>query len=184
MSKTQDWGITVILNNIRSSENVGSIFRTCDAAGVSKIILAGITPTPVDRFGRENKGLTKVSLDAEKFVAWEKFESLSDAVGSLKNSPSGSQLLRKSRLQDHSSALKVIAIEQSESSIDYRELKKILNHKSEILNLALVFGNEVVGISKEDLALCDLIAEIPMRGKKESLNVSVAAGIVLFELLK
>ena len=78
----------------------------------------------------------------------------------------------------------MIAIEQSESSIDYRELKKILNHKSEILNLALVFGNEVGGISKEDLALCDLIAEIPMRGKKESLNVSVAAGIVLFELLK
>ena len=64
--------IVVILNNIRSNENVGSIFRTCDAVGVSKIILCGYTPAPVDRFGRENKGLVKASLGAEKFVEWKK----------------------------------------------------------------------------------------------------------------
>ena len=70
----------VILNNIRSNENVGSIFRTADGAGVSKIILCGYTPAPLDRFGRENKGLVKASLGAEKSVVWEKFENLKEAI--------------------------------------------------------------------------------------------------------
>ena len=80
--------IIVILNSIRSNENVGSIFRTCDAVGVSKIILCGYTPAPIDRFGRENRGLTKASLGAEKFVKWEKVESLKSAIYQLKNSSS------------------------------------------------------------------------------------------------
>lgn len=158
--------ILVILNNIRSSENVGSIFRTCDAVGVSKIILCGYTPAPVDRFGRENKRLTKASLGAEKFMEWEKAESLREVVEKLK--------IEKFR---------VVGIEQDEKAIDYRKIKKFSNPKSRILNLALVFGNEVEGLSKGDLKLCDVIAEIPMRGKKESLNVAVAVGIILSSLI-
>ena len=172
------------MNNIRSNENVGSIFRTCDAAGVSKIILCGYTPAPTDRFGRENKKLAKASLGAEKFVEWEKVKNLSEAIKKLRNHFFRSQLLRKSRFKNDSSAWKIIAIEQDKKAIDYRELKKIVSRKSKFINLALVFGNEVDGLSKEDLKLCDPIIQIPMLGKKESLNVSVCAGIVLFELLK
>lgn len=167
MSKFKSPNVLVILNNIRSSENVGSIFRTADAAGVSKIMLCGYTPAPTDRFGRENKGLTKASLGAEKFVEWEKVESLPEAIKLLKN---------------YSSAWKIVAIEQDKKAIDYKEIKtsKLLASSSK---LALVFGNEVDGLSKEDLKLCDMVVEIPMRGKKESLNVAVCAGIVLYSML-
>lgn len=158
--------IVVILNNIRSSENVGSIFRTSDAVGVKKIILVGITPAPVDRFGRENKGLTKASLGAEKSVAWSQEESLKSASKKLKKE-----------------GFKIIGIEQSKNAINYKKLitSKIVSGAS---NLALVFGSEVGGLSKKDLELCDVVAELPMHGQKESLNVSVCAGIVLYELLK
>lgn len=149
----------VILNNIRSNENVGSIFRTADASGVAKIILCGYTPAPVDRFGRENKGLAKASLGAEKSVEWEKVESLKEAVKILKN-------------------YFVVGIEQNKKAIDYKKIKNL-----KIKNIALVFGNEVSGLSKKDLELCDYVAELPMKGKKESLNVSVCAGIVLYELI-
>lgn len=157
--------IVVILNNIRSNENVGSIFRTSDAAGVSKIILCGYTPAPLDRFGRENKGLTKSSLGAEKWVEWEKAENLSSIIERLKIE-----------------GFKTVGIEQSKNSVDYRELKnsKLLVSSP---HLALVFGNEVEGLSAEDLSLCDLVAEIPMKGRKESLNVAVAVGIILYRIL-
>ena len=156
--------IVVILNNIRSNENVGSIFRTADAVDVSKIILVGYTPTPVDRFGRENKGLTKASLGAEKFVEWEKAENLEEIIERLKIE-----------------RFKIIGIEQDKNSINYKSLKsKLVSRNS---NIALVFGNEVDGLSKDDLKLCDTIAEIPMLGRKESLNVAVCAGVVLYELL-
>ncbi len=167
--------IVVILNNIRSNENVGSIFRTCDAAGVSKIILCGYTPAPVDRFGRENKGLIKASLGAEKFVEWEKAESFEEIIERLKIE-----------------RFRIVGIEQDKNAIDYR---KIENRKTK--NIALVFGNEVNGLSKEDLKLCDLVAEVPIHGAmvrqahhprnsmqgKESLNVAVCAGIVLYSLV-
>lgn len=155
----------VILNNIRSNENVGSIFRTADAAGVSKIILAGYTPAPLDRFGRENKGLAKAALGAERSVEWEREESLKGA--SLKVKKLG---------------YKIVGIEQSKNAIDYRRIKtsKLLASSSK---LALVFGNEVDGLSEEDLKLCDLVAQLPMLGSKESLNVAVCAGIVLYSLL-
>src|SRR3989344_4006793 len=132
---TKNINRVVILNNIRSNENVGSIFRTCDATSVSKIILVGYTPAPIDRFGRENKGLTKSSLGAEKFVKWEKMESLKDASLRLKEE-----------------GFKIIGVEQSKNSVNYKDLK---NSK-----IALVFGNEVEGLSKEDLNLCDMVAEI------------------------
>jgi len=151
----------VVLNNIRSNENVGSIFRTCDAAGVSKIILCGYTPAPLDRFNRINNGLAKAALGAEKFVAWEKEESLQEAIKKLKDGKM--------------ERFKIIGIEQDKKAINYKLLPNDCN-------LALVFGNEVEGLSLEDLKLCDSIAEIPMHGEKESLNVAVAVGIVLFGL--
>lgn len=155
----------VILDNIRSMENVGSIFRTCDAFGVKRIYLAGITPTPTDRFGRKNNKLLKSSLGAEDFVKWEKIENLKNLIKKLK----------KERY-------KIIAVEQDNRAIDYRSLKnsKLLSSSSK---LALVFGNEVEGINKESLKLCDAIIEIPMKGKKESLNVAVSVGVVISNIL-
>ena len=152
--------IYLALHNIRSTHNVGSIFRTADAAGVSKIFLCGYTPAPIDRFGRERSDITKVSLGAEKDVAWESVEDLSGLIEKMK---------RKSFL--------ICALEQSEKSIDYKDLKLT----SDIL---LIVGNEVGGIEKDILDVCDVVAEIPMLGKKESLNVSVATGIILYGLIK
>lgn len=173
--------IIVILNNIRSGENVGSIFRTCDAIGVSKIILCGYTPAPIDRFGRENKKLLKSSLGAEKFVPWERAENFGATVADLKN--------QKNSFPD----FLVVGVEQSKNSIDYRKVKQLAACSK---HLVLVFGNEVDGLSQDDLNLCDMVAEIPIRGLtvkhdnhpkrgksgKESLNVAVAAGIVLYSL--
>lgn len=211
MTNPAESQIVVVLNNVRSNENVGSIFRTCDAARVKKVFLCGYTPAPLDRFGRQNKALTKASLGAEKFVEWQKMESLEEAVNALKNYSSSlctdkSLLafssarpvgLRKARSEDNFSEFKLIGIEQSKNSINYNELKnsKLVTQYS---NLAFVFGNEVDGLSKEDLALCDVVAEIPMRGfmvrqahhprtsgrGKESLNVAVAVGVVLFGVIK
>lgn len=146
----------IILHNIRSNYNVGSIFRTADAAGVVKIFLAGYTPTPTDRFGRINKELAKTALGAEKTVSWERAKSVTALFARLKKEK-----------------VFLVAVEQSPRSINY---KKIPRKK----NLAFIFGNEVTGLPQSILAQCDCIAEIPMRGEKESLNVSVAAGIVLF----
>lgn len=146
----------VILDNIRSAHNVGSIFRTCDGAGVEKLLLCGTTPTPIDRFGRARADIAKVALGAENTVSWEYFSTTTDAIVSLKNE-----------------GVRVIGIEQTQGALDYMKL--------EVAGpMAFVFGNEVGGVSQEALALCDEIAHIPMRGAKESLNVSVAAGIILF----
>ena len=148
--------VYVILDNIRSVHNVGSIFRTCDAAGVAKIYLCGLTPTPVDRFGRHRKDLAKVALGTEKSVVWEYVTETKDAIEKLKKE-----------------GVHIVAVEQNTKSTDY---KKFSTKKP----TALVFGREVDGISNETLDLCDEIIEIPMQGKKESLNVSVAVGIILF----
>jgi tRNA G18 (ribose-2'-O)-methylase SpoU len=196
MTNPAESQIVVVLNNVRSNENVGSIFRTCDAAGVSKIFLCGYTPAPLDRFGRQNKALTKASLGAEKFVEWERTESLEEAVNVLKNySPSlctdKSLLafssarpvgLRKARSEDNFSKFKIIGVEQDKRSINYKLIFNLPAGEAGDYNLALVFGNEVDGLSKEDLALCDVVAEIPMRGNKESLNVAVSVGIILFSI--
>ena len=158
MENTNKPDIVVILNNVRSNENVGSIFRTCDAVEVSKMFLVGITPAPTDRFNRINKGLVKASLGAEKFVEYEKVLNLKEAIQQLKEE-----------------GYKIIGVEQSKNSIDYKLLSKDYN-------LALVFGNEVGGLSKEDLEICDEVIEISMYGHKESLNVAVAVGVILFSI--
>lgn len=148
--------IIVILHNIRSSENVGSIFRTADAAGAGKIYLAGYTPAPIDRFGRPNQKIAKAALGAEKFVPWEHKKTIIPLLDKLKKE-----------------GYQIIGVEQAPNSINYKKLK--LKNKN-----AFIMGAEVTGIPPVVLKKCDVIAEIPMRGKKESLNVSVALGIVLF----
>ncbi len=152
--------LVLILDNIRSVFNVGSIFRTAECAGVSKIYLVGVTPDPVDRFGRERKDLAKVALGAEKKVEWEH----------VKNT---SSLLKKFKVDGY----QVIALEQAENSVDYKKFKPKFP-------LALILGEEVKGLSKKILELCDTTIEIPMMGEKESLNVSVATGVALFRILE
>lgn len=149
----------LILHNIRSVENVGAMFRTADAAGVDKIYLSGYTPAPLDRFGRTRKDLAKSALGAEQYVKWESKKSL----------PALMKSLRREKFQ-------IIAIEQDKNSVDYKIVR--LKNKN-----AFIVGAEVTGIPKNILEKCDIIAEIPMRGKKESLNVSVALGVALFRVL-
>lgn len=149
----------LILHNIRSVENVGAMFRTADASGIDKIYLTGYTPTPLDRFGRKRKDLAKSALGAEEFVPWEQKKSIASLLLKLK---------REKFL--------IIAIEQDEKSLDYKKIK--LQNKN-----VFIVGAEVTGIPKNILKKCDVIAEIPMKGKKESLNVSVALGIALFRIL-
>lgn len=149
----------VILNDIRSVENVGAIFRTADAAGINKIYLCGYTPTPLDRFGRKRSDIAKSALGAEEFVAWEQKKSITPLIAKLKKD-----------------GFQIIAIEQDEKSIDYKKVK--LQNKN-----AFVLGTEVTGIPKNILNKCDVVAEIPMKGKKESLNVSVALGVALFRII-
>ena len=149
----------LILHNIRSAYNVGAIFRTADAAGVSKIYLVGVTPRPLDKFGRVNSRIAKTALGAEKAVAWEYWKTLAPVLSKLKKE-----------------GTHIVALEQAENSVDYRKVKL----KS---SWALVLGEETKGLPRPVLTKCDIIAEIPMKGEKESLNVSVAAGVALFQLL-
>lgn len=167
----------VVLHNIRSLHNVGSIFRTADAAGVSKVYLCGITPEPFDRLGRPRSDLAKVALGAEEWMPWEHCASAARCLDKLKNS-----------------GWKIFAVEQSDKSVPYSEAKRGLKRGSKV---ALVMGDEVRGLPPSILARADKILEIPMRGAmirqahhprhshrgKESLNVSVAFGIAVFGLI-
>lgn len=148
-----------MLDNIRSAHNVGSIFRTADGAGVEKLYLVGTTPTPIDRFGREVPEIKKTSLGASNMVPWEYIDndSIADAVNKLK-----------------ADGFKIVAVEQTKDSIS-------LGDFSPPELVCYVFGNEVDGVGESILALSDQVVEIPMKGQKESLNVSVTAGIVLFK---
>lgn len=152
-----------ILHNIRSAHNVGSMFRTADAAGIEKIYLCGISPSPIDRFGRPHKEIAKVALGAEHTVPWETARSTASLIKKLKKG-----------------GFTVCAVEQHARSISYN---KVRFAKKELAQTALMVGNEVEGLSPALLKYADTILEIPMRGKKESLNVGVAFGIVAFHLL-
>ena len=152
--------VILILDNIRSTFNVGSIFRTADGAGASKIYLVGVTPDPIDRFGRERKDIAKVALGAEKKISWEHKDKIAPLVKKL-----------------NKEGYQIVALEQASNSIDYKKFKPKFP-------VVLILGEEVRGISKKTLDLCDTIIEIPMAGEKESLNVSVATGVALYSLLK
>jgi 23S rRNA (guanosine2251-2'-O)-methyltransferase len=152
--------IRLFLDNIRSVHNVGSIFRTAETAGVSNIYCIGTTPSPLDRFGRKRKDFAKVSLGTEELVRWE--------YVSEKDSTKCIRALKKQ-------GFTIVALEQTRNSVDYRKVK--LDEK-----VVIIVGNEVEGVSKKLLKLADIVAEIPLQGKKESLNVSVATGIALYRL--
>lgn len=143
--------IVAILHNVRSALNVGSMFRTADAAGVEKIYLTGYTPTP------EHEKVKKTSLGAEQSVAWEHYRQPSKLLKHLKEQ-----------------GYQVIALEQAATSKDFRKFKPRYP-------IALMVGNEVRGINSVLIKKCDASIEIPMRGTKESLNVAVAFGIALYQ---
>jgi 23S rRNA (guanosine2251-2'-O)-methyltransferase len=156
----------LILPDIRSAINVGSMFRTADGAGVSKVYLTGYTPRPTDKFDRIQKDIAKSALGAENIVPWEYKKSLLLLIANLKKQ-----------------GFNIIALEQDPRAIDYRTVCSVLK-KQQAQNIAMIVGPEVTGLARTVLAKCDIIIEIPMHGQKESLNVSVAAGIALFEILK
>jgi 23S rRNA (guanosine2251-2'-O)-methyltransferase len=165
MNKKQKRENILIIHNVRSVVNVGAMFRTADAAGVGKIYLTGYTPTPRDRFGRVRRDMAKSALGAEQSVPWEQEKSLPALMRRLK--------------QDK---FYIIAIEQDKKSVDYKKVAlkaKNAHHGGQ----AFIVGPEVAGIPKSILKNCDVIAEIPMAGGKESLNVSVALGVALFRIL-
>ena len=143
----------IVLDNIRSAYNVGSIFRTADGAGVNKICVCGYSPTPDDR------KVVKTALGAECFVPWEYYRQAWRLLEKLK-----------------AAGMQIVALEQTKKSINYRKLKPRFP-------LALVVGNEVKGLSKGVLKYADKIIAIPMYGQKESLNVAVAAGIAIYKLI-
>lgn len=149
----EKYPISVVLDNIRSMHNVGSIFRSADAFFIEKLFLCGYTPVPPHR------DIHKTALGATETVDWEYVASASEAVKRLKE---------KGYL--------VYGVEQATGSFHPEDIN-IINNRG----IAVVFGNEVEGVQQEILDLCDGIIEIPQRGSKHSLNVSVAAGIVLWE---
>lgn len=150
--------IHLLLHDLRSTHNVGSILRTADGAGVEKVYLSGTTPTPVDRFGRVRNDIAKVSLGAEESVLWE---YVADPFTAFREATTH--------------GFTTVAVEQTEHSIPYTELVPRTP-------LLLVFGNEPEGLPHGVASACDVAVEIPMFGTKESLNVSVAAGVVLYHL--
>lgn len=151
--------VSLILHDLRSAHNVGAIFRTAEACQIKKIYLTGYTPAPVDRFGRVNKEIAKTALGAEQTLPWEKVEDVLAVLDKLS-----------------AASYQLLGLEQDSRSIDYKKVE--LKEKT-----AVILGNEVNGLPPDLLALCDQIAEIPMRGSKESLNVAVACGIALFRWL-
>lgn len=152
--------IYLVLHNIRSVHNVGSLLRTADAAGVSEVILCGVTPTPVDRFGRERKEVAKVALGAERTVPWIYKEDTLQAIEVLQ-----------------AKGVAVVAVEQTQGATPYTAYKNDTP-------TAFILGEETKGLPTEVLNACDAIIEIPMYGEKESLNVSVAGGIILFRFVE
>ena len=148
--------LVVVLDNIRSCNNIGSVFRTSDALLIEKVYLCGITATP------PNAEIHKTALDAEKSVEWEYFEKTEDAVIELQNK-----------------GYKVYAIEQVENSISLPDYLPADGEK-----VAVIFGNEVKGVQQKVVNICNGSIEIPQFGTKHSFNVSVSAGIVLWEIFR
>jgi len=150
--------MVVVLDNLRSLHNVGSIFRTADAVGITKLYLCGITPTPLDRLGRVRPPFSKVALGSNENVEWEKCSSTWRLIDKLKKN-----------------GYKIFAVEQDKRSVPYNKIK---GGKK----VVLIVGHEARGLPESVLKRADKILEIPMAGMKESLNVSVAFGVVVFHL--
>ena len=152
--KAEKTPLIVILDNVRSLNNIGSVFRTCDAFLIEKIYLCGITATP------PNKEIHKTALGATDSVAWEYEENTLSAVEKLKEQ-----------------GAYIISIEQAENSTMLNDFEPNRNQK-----YAIIFGNEVKGVEQEVVSASDEVIEIPQYGTKHSLNISVSAGIAIWEL--
>lgn len=150
--------IRVILHNIRSAHNVGSIFRTADALGVTHIYCSGYTPAPLDRFNRPVKEIAKTALGAEKSILWDALKRPNTILRKLKKE-----------------GFTVVGIEQDKRAQDYKTY-------TPPEKIVILVGNEVRGLSLSLRDSCDVLLEIPMHGKKESLNVGVSFGIGLFRI--
>ena len=148
--------IILVLDDIRSLHNIGSVFRSADAFLIEKIVLCGITATP------PNKEINKTALGATETVTWEHHSNVLEVIENLKKED-----------------VIVLAIEQVESAVFLQDFEIDSEKK-----YALVFGNEVFGVSQEAVAMCDGCIEIPQLGTKHSLNISVSAGIVIWDLFK
>ena len=148
---------SVLLDNLRSAHNVGSILRTADGAGFTKVYLSGITPTPKTK----GQKVTKVSLGAEDSVDWQHVWSTEKQIKKLQ-----------------AEGVQIVALEYAKQAVSYREFE------ASEADICLVVGNEPDGIAEEILELCDAIIKIPMRGAKESLNVSNAFAVAAYELTR
>jgi 23S rRNA (guanosine2251-2'-O)-methyltransferase len=153
--KAEKLPVRVVLDNVRSQNNTGSIFRSCDAFRVERILLCGITATPPHR------EIRKTALGAEDSVAWEYFPETILAIRNLK-----------------AEGYLIIAVEQAEGSVSLEGFQPPGQRQ------AFIFGNEVNGVSEEVMALADHCIEIPQFGTKHSVNIAVSAGIVLWEVFK
>jgi len=149
--------LIIILDDIRSLNNIGSIFRTCDAFKIEKIYLCGITATP------PNRKITKTAIGATESVDWEYYENINDLVSELKNN-----------------GTMIWAVEQTENSKILSKMENIDGNKMH----ALVFGNEINGVKQDVINSCNNVIEINQYGTKHSLNVSIAAGIVIWNFFK
>ena len=148
--------IIVVLDNVRSALNVGSVFRTCDAFRIERIVLCGITATP------PNNEIRKTAIGAEQSVEWTYAKDSVAAVNDLK-----------------AQGYTIIAVEQAAESVQIQDFSP-----TGIAKAALVFGNEVKGVDDGIMDICDICLEIPQFGTKHSLNVSVSAGIAIWEVFK
>jgi tRNA G18 (ribose-2'-O)-methylase SpoU len=153
----------LIVHNVRSAYNVGSIFRTAEGLGVEKIYLTGYTPFPDDGkdfdVKKSRRMISKTALGAENLVEWEKENDIYKIIEKLKKN-----------------GVQIIALELHEKSQDIRNFQPQFP-------CALILGNEVLGVDEKLINYCDDIIKIPMHGQKESFNVSVAAGIAIYEIL-
>ncbi|MGC4231760.1 MAG: RNA methyltransferase [Niabella sp.] len=148
--------IVVVLENIRSAYNVGSVFRTSDAFLIEAIYITGYSARP------PHKEIKKTALGAEESVSWKHFPNAGAAIDTLRND-----------------GFKVYAVEQVENSTLLQNLRWEAHER-----IAIIFGNEVTGVEQSTIALCDGIVEIPQLGMKHSLNIATAAGVVLWELVR
>ena len=156
--------MVAILHNIRSAHNVGSMFRTADAAGVERLYLCGITASPADMLGSARTMLEKTALGAEKSVPWKKCARTADCIRRLK-----------------ADGYYICAVELADGAAPYYKADCLRNNTDK---LAFIVGHEVDGLPKVLLDKCDTVVCIPMHGAKESLNVAVAFGIIAFEIAK
>lgn len=168
VKKTEKSSLVLIVHNVRSALNVGALFRTADGAGVTRIILSGYTPCPHSPHAsiarqavfltKAEKSLAKTALGAEKNIPWQKTTMFGKTLTALKKE-----------------GFAVVALEQHEKSLDYRQYVP----QSRV---ALIVGNEVRGVDARVVSQCDAVIDIPMRGKKNSLNVAIAGGIALYQI--